>query len=165
MDPDERVRDTIILFFTCFERFGKAVSVARYFEDHRQLFPRRDGWGNLQVQVSWGQLTIARAVEALRNPIYAGVYVYDRKNLEGVNPEDPCSGGRIWISHSHDGYISLGQYEKNVGRLTENRSFLRGMQGKGSAREGLSLLQGIVVCGACGRHMRVSYDGCGNHSY
>jgi len=165
MDPDERVRDTIILFFTCFERFGKAVAVARYFEDHRQLFPRRDGWGNLQVQVNWGALSISRAVETLRNPIYAGVYVYDRKNAEGVNPEDPFSGGRIWISHSHDGYISLGQHEKNVSRLMENRSFLRGMQGKGSAREGASLLQGIVVCGACGRHMRVSYDAWGNHSY
>jgi hypothetical protein len=61
--------------------------------------------------------------------------------------------------------LRAGQHEKNVGGLRENRSFLRGMQGKGSVREGASLLQGIVVCGACGRHMRVSYDAWGNHSY
>ena len=43
MDPDERVRDTVQLFFRTFERLASAAAVARYFEDHRQLFPRRDG--------------------------------------------------------------------------------------------------------------------------
>jgi DNA invertase Pin-like site-specific DNA recombinase len=165
VDPDERVRETISLFFTCFERFGKAMAVARYFEDHRQLFPRRDGWGTMQSAVNWGPLSISRAVETLRNPIYAGVYAYDRKNPEAVKGEDPFSGGRIWISDSHRGYISEGQYEKNIIRLSENRSFLRGMRGKGSPREGKSLVQGIVLCGVCGKPMLVCYDGEGNGSY
>ncbi len=32
MDPDERVRDAVHLFFRCFDRVGTAMGVARYFE-------------------------------------------------------------------------------------------------------------------------------------
>ena len=48
MDPDERVRDAVGLFFRSFDRIGTAMGVARYFEDNRQLFPCRDGWGSLE---------------------------------------------------------------------------------------------------------------------
>ena len=45
----------------------------------------------------------------------------------------------------------------NVARLVENRDLYHGVRNRGSAREGRSLLQGIVLCGRCGRHMNVSY--------
>jgi DNA invertase Pin-like site-specific DNA recombinase len=66
LDPDERVRDAVGLFFTCFERLGSAAALARHFEEHHQAFPRRDGWGNLGVAASWGGLSVSRAVQLLR---------------------------------------------------------------------------------------------------
>jgi DNA invertase Pin-like site-specific DNA recombinase len=35
LEPDERIRDAVNLFFACFERLGSAAAVTRYFEDHR----------------------------------------------------------------------------------------------------------------------------------
>ena len=157
MDPDERVRDAVHLLFRSFDRLGSAARVVRFFEDNRQVFPRRDGWGSQDVGVTWGSLGISRAIQTLRSPLYAGVYAYNRGCLEPVDPEDPCAGGRIWINGSHPGYITVEQYEKNVARLVANRNIYGGMRGKGTAREGNSLLQGIVLCGICGRHLNVLY--------
>jgi hypothetical protein len=36
---------------------------------------------------------------------------------------------------------------------------MRGTHQQGPAREGLALLQGLVVCGHCGRRMGISYGG------
>jgi DNA invertase Pin-like site-specific DNA recombinase len=162
MDPEERVRDTLHLFFRSFERLGTAMAVARYFEEQRQEFPRRDGWGTVGFGLSWGRLSIARAVSVLRNPVYAGIYAYDRHNATEVDPEDPAQGGRIWIEGSHAGYITVEQYERHVARLISNRGFYRGMRNRGSAREGGSLLQGIVLCAECGRPMNVAYRNDGS---
>jgi DNA invertase Pin-like site-specific DNA recombinase len=119
LDPDERIRDAVKLFFACFERLGSAAAVSRYFEDQRQPFPRRDGWGSLGVVASWGTLSISRAVEILHNPVYAGTYAYNRKSAREEDPEDPGTGGRILIPGTHPGYIALEQYERNQARLME----------------------------------------------
>ncbi len=157
MDPDERARDTVNVFFSCFERIGTARGTVRYFEDNHLRFPRRDGWGSIKTDLNWSCLSPSRAVEILRNPIYAGVYSYDRNNPKAEDPEDVCSGGRIWVPNSHAGYISIEGYNSNLSRLEDNRSYVLGMLKKGSARQGRSLLQGIVLCGVCGRRMGVIY--------
>ena len=46
MDPDERVREAVTLFFRCFVRLGSALATARYFEQNAQMFPLRDGSGS-----------------------------------------------------------------------------------------------------------------------
>ena len=158
LDPDERIRDAVKLFFACFERLGSAAAVSRYFEDQRQPFPRRDGWGSLGVVASWGKLSISRAVEILHHPVYAGTYAYNRKSAREEDPEDPGRGGRILIPGTHPGYITLEQYERNLARLMANRDLYAGTRFKGRARKGHSLLQGIVLCGRCGRHMNIKYE-------
>lgn len=165
LDPDERVRDAVGLFFRSFDRIGTAMGAARYFEDNGQPFPRRDGWGSLEAAVTWGGLSFSRAVAILRNPIYAGAYAYNRRCQEEVDREEPGAGGRILIRDAHPGYLSWEQYERNVSRLVENRDIYGGMRRKGSAREGSSLLQGIVLCGLCGRHMQVHYGSDGTTKY
>ena len=166
LDPDERVRDAVQLFFACFERLGSAAAVTRYFEDQRQVFPHRDGWGSVSVAASWGALSVSRAATVLHNPIYAGAYAYGRRHADEEDPEDPGAGGRIFIPGAHPGYITLEQYESNRARLVANRNSFAGTRYKGSAREGMSLLQGIVLCGRCGRRMNVRYErnGCVQYS-
>jgi len=162
LDPDERIRDAVKLFFACFERLGSAAAVSRYFEDQRQPFPRRDGWGSLGVVASWGKLSISRAVEILHHPVYAGTYAYNRKSAREEDPEDPGRGGRILIPGTHPGYITLEQYERNLARLMANRNLYAGTRFKGRARKGHSLLQGIALCGRCGRHMNIKYERSGS---
>ena len=155
----------IELFFRSFERWGTAAAVARDFAANRQPFPRRDGWGSLDAAVTWGALSVSRGVNILRNPTYAGIYCYDRNHTREEDPEDPCSGGRILIRGSHPGYITVEQYERNGARLVANRNLYGGARQKGSAREGKSLLQGIVLCGKCGRPMNVVYCTDGSWTY
>lgn len=164
-DPDERVREAVGVFFRCFERLGSASAVARYFEDSHQPFPRRNGFGSLAVSPTWGPLSISRAADALRSPLYAGVYAYDRHAEHPEDPEEPAAGGRIWIADSHPAYISLEQYDRNVARLVANRNVWGGLSSQGSAREGRSLLQGIVLCARCGRRMHVRYQSDGSPVY
>lgn len=165
MDPDERVRDAVEFLFRTFDRLGAAHAVARSFEESGQPFPRRDGWGSPEVSVTWGALSISRAVAVLKNPIYAGAYVYDRRSQNEADPEDPCAGGRIFLRGSHPGYITMERYERNVARLVENRSLYGGMRNRGAPREGRSLLAGIVLCAVCGRHMNVTYRRDGSMIY
>jgi DNA invertase Pin-like site-specific DNA recombinase len=157
LDPDELVRDAVTMLFRCFERCGSAAAVARHFDDSHLAFPRRDGWGSRDACVTWGALSISRVIHVLRNPIYAGIYAYARKCSHEEDPEDPGKGGRILIPGSHPGYITVEQYERNIQRLVENRNIYGGMRNKGAAREGGSLLQGMVLCGRCGRPMNVNY--------
>jgi hypothetical protein len=157
LDPDERVRDVIALCFETFERLGTASAVARHFDTLHQPFPRRDGWGTLAVAPTWGRLSLSRMVLVLRNPLYAGIYAYDRHHPEKMDPEDPCAGGWIRVHGSHPGYITEETYERNLARLVSNRSLYRGMRQRGSTREGGCLLTGIVLCGRCGRRMNPEY--------
>lgn len=157
IDPDERVQETIRLFFRTFERVGSAAKVARYFEENHQPFPRRDGWGSPGVAMSWGPLSLSRAASVLGNPIYAGIYCYARHSAREESVEDPAAGGRILIPGSHPGYISPEQFEAHREQLRANRSRSGLMRRRGNPREGSSLLQGIALCGLCGRHMMVRY--------
>ncbi len=157
MDPDERVRDTVGLLFRSFDRLGSAGAVAREFADQGLRFPRRDGFGSVKDPVLWGRLSISRALHTLKNPIYAGSYVYARHAPHAVDPEDPAAGGRILLPSAHPGYLSQEQFEKNVARLATNRSVYGEVRSPGSAREGGCLLQGIALCSVCGRRMSVYY--------
>ena len=51
------------------------------------------------------------------------------------------------------GYISWSEFAGNEERLQRNITH----HPHGPAREGAALLQGIALCGACGRNMSTSY--------
>jgi len=63
------------------------------------------------------------------------------------------------IPDHHEGYIDWDQYLANGARLNANRTNLDVLPGP--AREGLCLLQGMLVCGCCGRRVSVRYTGNG----
>jgi hypothetical protein len=57
------------------------------------------------------------------------------------------------------GYITWDQFLANRQRLAGNRTNCEVLTGP--AREGLCLLQGLLVCGICGRRLGVRYTGNG----
>ena len=127
-------------------------------------FPRRAYGGTWAGQLRWGRLTHSRAAGILRNPAYAGAYVFGRRRSRQVVSPDgqvrssvtelPRDQREVLIRDHHPGYISWEDYLANEARLAANRT----NAGARPPREGTALCQGIVFCGACGRSMQVRYQ-------
>jgi Recombinase zinc beta ribbon domain len=75
--------------------------------------------------------------------------------------EMPESQWRVHLPEHHEGYITQQQFEANQQRLARNRTNGEGRVLSGPAREGLALLQGLVLCANCGRTLSVRYRGNG----
>ena len=103
----------------------------------------------------------------LANPSYAGVYVFGRyQSAKQVGSSGeiitrsrpmPQDSWRVMIRDHHEGYIDWDQFVTNRHRLAANRTNAEGLPGP--AREGLCLLQGLLICGRCGRRLTVRYTG------
>ena len=61
------------------------------------------------------------------------------------------------IRAAHPGYISWDQYETNQRLLLGYAAAHGADRSAGPAREGTALLQGLAICGRCGRRMTVRY--------
>jgi hypothetical protein len=65
------------------------------------------------------------------------------------------------LQQHHEGYITLEEFASNQERLQKNRTNSEETVWSGPAREGLALLQGLLVCGNCGHALTVRYRGNG----
>ena len=68
---------------------------------------------------------------------------------------------RVILKEHHEGYVTVEEFFKNQERLEKNRTNGEEMVLTGPAREGLALLQGLLLCGNCGRALTVRYLGNG----
>ena len=68
----------------------------------------------------------------------------------------PRDEWEVLIRDHLPGYITWERYEANLRRLAQNGARAGAMR---AAREGDSLLAGLVSCGRCGRRMMVAYTG------
>jgi len=69
----------------------------------------------------------------------------------------PRQDWHAFIRDAHTGYISYEEWEQNQYILAQNAQSYGANKPKGPPRKGPALLQGIIVCGKCGRHMHVHY--------
>jgi DNA invertase Pin-like site-specific DNA recombinase len=172
LDPDEQVQGAFRLFFDQFRRWGTASAVVRYFAAQRLGFPTRQVGGAHDGEVAWKPLTYGRALYVLHDPIYAGAYTYgrhahsrQRKPREKQHQSEVRLPQDEWLVLQWDafpGYLSRADYEANQQRLQENRA---SSATSGAARAGSALLSGRVLCGHCGRPMRVQYTGTDGQYY
>jgi len=61
------------------------------------------------------------------------------------------------IKDHHCQYITHEEFEKNNQQLQLNKVNNEDSLLSGPAREGSTLLQGLLVCGVCGKHMTIRY--------
>jgi len=140
--------------------------VVRHFQAHGLRFPTRL-WGKRQGhEVRWGPLTHSRVLAVLHNPAYAGTYVYGRPHTrpQVLPGEAPRVKGRprtvapadwpVVHREAPPGYCPWEQWRQHQHQLDDNRTF-RPEDRRGAVREGAALLPGLVLCGQCGRRMRV----------
>jgi len=171
LDPDEEVQGAVALVFRLFRETGTAFAVMQQFGKSTLRFPKRSYGGAWDGKLIWGQLSHSRVLNILKNPSYAGMYVFGRYQYRrqisqtGEVHKKPCAvpmaDWRVSLQEHHEGYIGWEEYLKNQDRLAKNRTNGEEMMLSGAAREGLALLQGLLVCGHCGRALTVRYTGNG----
>jgi DNA invertase Pin-like site-specific DNA recombinase len=168
LDPDEQVRHALGLVFDTFEQVGAAPGVVQFFAANHLDFPTRLYGGARHGQLLWRPLDHGRVLAVLHNPAHAGSYVYGRtETRKVVSPgEEPRVKGRTlrvaiedwpYVLHDHHpAYITWSQFQRNQQRLIDNCTSQH-QDHRGAIREGAALLQGLVMCGRCGRRMTIRY--------
>ena len=162
LDPDKQVQQTLHHFFETFRRTGAAWATVQAFQREGLLFPKRGRAGS--GELIWEKLRHSTALDILHNPRYSGAFCFGKtrswKDVDGRwrfknVPRDQWS---VLIKDSHPGYITWDEFEENQQRMLDNRQARR-ILGKESSppREGPALLQGMVICGRCGRAMTLRY--------
>lgn len=170
-DPDAHVRSSIELVFEYFQECGSAYGVVQRFAREKLEFPKRSYGGTWAGKLHWGRLTDSRVTAILKNPSYAGVYAFGRHRtvqeiLENgeVRSRIRCMPEENWLVNlrdHHEAYITFEQYTSNLEQLSRNQTNAKEMVLSGPAREGLALLQGLLICGCCGRRLTPRYQGNG----
>ena len=148
-DPDQQVQASIEGVFRAFVEAGSARAAAQLLRGSGVRFPVcRHG------QVSWRDADYGRIQAILKNPMMAGVYAWAR---QGGPVDGPiCEQWRVWIPDHHEAYVDLPSWYRIQEQLFRNQG--KRASDRGALREGPALLQGLAVCGHCGRSMSSRYN-------
>ena len=166
LDPDLRLQEVIRLIFARFQDLGSARQVLLSMTAERLHFPRPSDEGRM-TSFEWRPIRYRNVIAVLKNPFYAGVYVYgksekrtsivDGRARRSYGHGKPAGTWEVMIRDHHEGYIGWPEYEWNQGQLALNAYGRRG--GIKSGRGGRALLSGLMSCGRCGRRLSVAYSG------
>lgn len=165
LHPDEAVQAAIRAVFERFTELGSARRVWLWFRAQGLRFPLHS---NTLADLCWVVPTYTKIHQVLTNPVYAGAYVYGRTEQTCYLDDNGHIRKRtrkrnreqwpVFLRDHHRGYIDWETFEANQQRLAHNLR-PRPHQSGGAVREGAALLQGMAVCGHCGRHLSVHYSG------
>jgi excisionase family DNA binding protein len=164
--PDEAVYSAIRTVFAQFAALGSVRRVWLWFRSEGLSFPLQTGYGG---SVRWVDPSYIAIYHVLTNPVYAGAYAYGKSRHEVTLDRSgarrkrvrklPRSQWSVLIPNHHQGFIDWSTYESNRARISANTHPRPHQSGGGAVREGTALLQGLAVCGHCGRKLRTHYTG------
>jgi DNA invertase Pin-like site-specific DNA recombinase len=160
-DPNREVQDRLALIFTTFLRARSASKVLQFLNTHDLCLPRRDRFGD----VVWKKPTVAAILQILKNPAYAGAFVYGKTRSVRKDPTSPhtqevrlpMDQWKIRINDIYPAYITWDTFEQIQQVLVENYAAYDRNKSRGVPRDGAALLHGMVYCGECGHKMVVQY--------
>jgi DNA invertase Pin-like site-specific DNA recombinase len=150
-DPNSRIQDAILAVFRAYAAHGSIMRAVRALRAANEQLPTRHRSGD----VMWRDARTSRVAFILKNPAYAGYYVYGRVRVE------PRAGKRtrgkqrgrwkcrsvdrsrwVLVPGHHDGYVQPEEFWAINERLRNGR--FAAMQ---PPLQGRALLQGIIWCG------------------
>jgi DNA invertase Pin-like site-specific DNA recombinase len=160
-EPNLEVQQRLELVFSTFLQQRSASKVLQFFNAHDLRLPRHDRFGD----VRWRKPTVAAILAMLKNPAYAGAFVYGRTRTirTGTGPRQatqkklPMEQWRIRVNDKYPAYISWPTFEQIQSMLLNNYAEYDRNKTRGIPRPGAALLHGLVYCGACGHKMVVQY--------
>jgi DNA invertase Pin-like site-specific DNA recombinase len=173
LDPDRQVQESFRYLFQTFRRTGSALAVVKAFRQQGLKFPHRVWGGAHAGELIWTELVHHRVIWVLACPRYAGAYGFGRtrslllpggrvkRTKKKLTPEEWYA----FVPNAHAGYISWEEYQENQKKLQENATQYRCPRQRTPPREGPALLQGLALCGRCGRRMQVQYHERRGHLY
>jgi DNA invertase Pin-like site-specific DNA recombinase len=159
--PNQEVQSRLDLVFTTFLQVKAACRVVRSLDEHDLLLPRRDRFGDLV----WRKPTTSAILAILKNPAYAGAFVYGRTRTvrrpdaphEQTQKRLPVEHWKIRIPDKYPAYITWATFETIQSMIRDNHSEYDRNKTRGVPRPGKALLHGLVCCGECGHKMVVQY--------
>jgi DNA invertase Pin-like site-specific DNA recombinase len=162
-EPNREVQDRIDLVFATFLRVRSASKVLQAFLRDGVDLPRRDRFGD----VAWRAPRIAAILAILKNPAYAGAFVYGRTRTERQAPGAhrpaqrrlPLNEWKIRVDGVYPAYIAWADFERIQAMLQDNYAEYDRNKTRGVPRAGAALLHGLVYCGECGHKLLVQYKG------
>jgi hypothetical protein len=166
--PDSRIREAVELVFEKFGEFRVGRQLYVWFHDESIEMPVYQFSGG-KLTLKWRVPTEQYLTGIIKNPFYAGAYVYGRRPQESMvrdgrvvkrtsklrSPKD-C---QVFIPDHHEAYIPWETFEQNVASLAKNAARTRSRDSVTAPRKGVGLLVGLIRCGHCGRRLQVNYWG------
>lgn len=166
--PDAEIQARIRLVFQKFKELGTARRVLRFLRQQGLPLPVRPLKGPTPQEVIWQPARTSALLYILKNPAYAGAYVYGQVMSDPARRRPgrrhsgkvrlPIDKWPVLLHNAYPAYISWEEFMTIQAQLRANRN-LYGAGHVGAPRQGQALLQGIVLCGRCGARMRVVYTG------
>jgi hypothetical protein len=163
-DPNLEVQQRIELVFATFLKMRSARQVVRTFRAQGLALPRRNRFGD----VLWREPSIAAILSMLKNPAYAGAFVYGRTRTvrTGPGPEQafqkvlPLDQWRIRVNDQYPADISWETDERIRAMLQDNYAEYDRHKTRGTPRPGRARLAWThVTRGECGHKMVVQSKG------
>ncbi|MBS1202826.1 MAG: recombinase family protein [Chromatiaceae bacterium] len=165
LHPDAAVCAAVRAVFERFVELGSARRVWLWFRSEGLSFPLQS---LTLAEIRWVEPTYTAIHNILSHPAYAGAYAYGRSRHERYVDASgqirkrvrrlPRAQWAVLIQDHHPGFIDWATYETNQERLAANTHPLP-RAASGAVREGAALLQGLAVCGHCGRRLHTHYRG------
>ena len=160
-DANREVQDRLQLVFTTFLQVRSACKTLQFFQKHALLVPHRDRFDDL----NWKPPTVASILSLLKNPAYAGAFVYGRSRVIMTGPSLtdkrikrlPQDQWKIRINDVYPAYITWDVFESIQAMLKDNYAEYNRNKTRGVPRAGAALLHGITYCGECGHKLVVQY--------
>jgi DNA invertase Pin-like site-specific DNA recombinase len=160
-EANVEVQPRLELVFATFLQRRSASKVLQFLNAQQLWLPRRDRFG----EVRWRPPTVAAILAILKNPAYAGAFVYGRTRTvrTGAGPRQavqkplPLEHWRIRVNDKYPAYIAWDTYERIQAMLKDNYAEYDRNKTRGIPRPGAALLHGLVYCGAWGHKMVVQY--------
>jgi len=146
--PDREVQARIALVFDTFLQRRTAVRVVRTLHERGLALPRRDRDG----QTCWRRPTIPAVTTMLKNPAYAGAFVYGRAQMGPRRRGDgrtmhKCRSLEEWkivVKDKYPAFIDWKTFERIQTMLRDNRAEYLLNKTRGIPRDGAALLHGIA---------------------
>jgi DNA invertase Pin-like site-specific DNA recombinase len=125
-DPDMAVQERLGLVFEMFVKFRTVAKVMRVLNDRGLDLPRRDRHGDLR----WARATVSSVASILKNPAYAGAFVYGRTRMRAATREGALRAKaprsiedwRIVVKDRYPAYIDWPTYENIGAIIKDNRA-------------------------------------------
>lgn len=169
-DPDEQAQEVIRLIFDKFDELGTVYGTFHWLIRHDIKLPIRPLAGARKGQLDWRRPTMCTLTNVLGHPIYAGAYSFGRQSADPKRKLSskkhqrrlPMEQWKVLLKDRLPAYITWERYLQNRERLKQNRNRF---DCQGAPRSGVSLLAGLLICGNCGRRMRILYHAHGKAQY